>query len=85
MGMHFLPASVENFLLISMLCLFEAKGYFLDHQKFMWNNFMILVIVFTINLEKGMATYSSVLACRIPWTEEPGELQSTGSQKVRHN
>ena len=27
-------------------------------------------------LEKGMATYSSILACRIPWTEEPGELQS---------
>ena len=32
-------------------------------------------------LEKGMATHSSVLAWRIPWTEEPGELQSTGSKK----
>ena len=32
-------------------------------------------------LEKGMATNSSILAWRIPWTEEPGELQSTGSQK----
>ena len=31
-------------------------------------------------LEKGMATHSSVLAWRIPWTEEPGGLQSTGSQ-----
>ena len=31
-------------------------------------------------LEKGMATNSSVLACRIPWTEEPGRLQSMGSQ-----
>ena len=32
-------------------------------------------------LEKGMATQSSVLAWRIPWTEEPGGLQSTGSQE----
>ena len=32
-------------------------------------------------LEKGMATHSSVLALRIPWTEEPGGLQSTGSTK----
>ena len=35
-------------------------------------------------LEKGMATHSSVLAWRIPWTEEPGGLQSIGSQRVRH-
>ena len=33
-------------------------------------------------LEKEMATYSSTLAWRIPWTEEPGRLQSTGSQRV---
>ena len=36
-------------------------------------------------LEKGMATHSSVLAWRIPWTEEPGELQSIGSKRVRPN
>ena len=35
-------------------------------------------------LEKGMATHSSVLAWRIPWTEEPGGLLSIGSQKVGH-
>ena len=34
-------------------------------------------------LENGMATHSSILAWRIPWTEEPGKLQFTGSQKVR--
>ena len=34
-------------------------------------------------LEKEMVTYSSILAWRIPWTEEPGRLQSTGSQRVR--
>ena len=33
-------------------------------------------------LEKGMATHSSIRAWRIPWTEEPGGLQSMGSQKV---
>ena len=32
-----------------------------------------------------MATHSSILAWRIPWTEEPGRLQSTGSQRVRHD
>ena len=32
-----------------------------------------------------MATRSSILAWRIPWTEKPGELQSTGSQRVRHD
>ena len=36
-------------------------------------------------LEEGMATHSSVLACRIPWREEPGGLQSMGSQRLRHN
>ena len=37
------------------------------------------------SLEKEMATHSSILAWRIPRTEEPGGLQSTGSQSVRHN
>ena len=36
-------------------------------------------------LEKGMATHSSILAWRIPWTEEPVGLQSTGLQNVRHD
>ena len=36
-------------------------------------------------LEKGMATHSSILAWRIPWTEEPGGLLSMGSQRIGHN
>ena len=36
-------------------------------------------------LEKGRATHSSILAWRIPWTEEPFGLQSMGLQKVRHD
>ena len=37
------------------------------------------------SLEKEMATHSSILAWRIPWTEEPGGLQSMGSQRVKYN
>ena len=36
-------------------------------------------------LEKEMATHSSFLAWKIPWREEPGRLQSVGSQRVRHD
>ena len=36
-------------------------------------------------LVKGMATHSSILAWRIPWTKEPGELQSKGLQRVSHD
>ena len=36
-------------------------------------------------LEEGMVTHSSILDWKIPWTEEPGGLQSLGSQRVRHD
>ena len=36
-------------------------------------------------LEEGMATHSSILVWRIPWTEEPGGLQSLGLHRVRHD
>ena len=36
-------------------------------------------------MEKEMATHSSILAWRIPWTEEPGGLRSMGSQRVKHD
>ena len=36
-------------------------------------------------LERGMATHSSILAWKIPWTEDPGGLQSMGLQRVGHN
>ena len=38
-----------------------------------------------IPLEKDMTTHSNILAWRIPWTEEPGELQSMQSQRIRYN
>ena len=37
------------------------------------------------SLKEGMATHSSILAWRTPWIEEPGRLQSMGSQTVRHD
>ena len=36
-------------------------------------------------LKKGMGTHSSILACRVSWTEEPGGIQFMGSQRVEHN
>ena len=38
-----------------------------------------------VPLEKEMATHSSILAWKTPWTEEPGRLQLVGSQRVGHN
>ena len=36
-------------------------------------------------LDEGMATHTSIIAWRMPWTEEPGRLQSLGSQRVGHD
>ena len=44
-----------------------------------------LILGQEVPLEKEMATYSSILAWRIPWTEEPDGLQSTGLQRVGHD
>ena len=50
-------------------------------------NYAHVVILYfdSAYLEKEMATHSSTLAWKIPWTEEPGRLQSMGLQRVRHN
>jgi len=42
-------------------------------------------LVWEDTLEKGMATQSSILGWRIPWTGEPGKLQSMGLQRVEHD
>ena len=69
----------------------SLKKLIIEHQ--MPNSFLgprppILVLVlhsWAFILEEGRVTYSSILAWRIPWTEEPGRLQSMGSQRVVHN
>ena len=44
-----------------------------------------VLVISNLLLEKAMATHSSTLAWRIPWTEEPGRLQPMGSRRVRHD
>ena len=66
----------------------KIKTFSLSH---IWTRKSLLTIVNNLHiyiyiyLEEGMATHSSILAWRIPWTEEPGRLQSTGLQRVGHN
>ena len=45
----------------------------------------VLSLGWEVPLEEEMATHSSILAWKIPWTEEPGRLHSMGSQRVGHN
>ena len=45
----------------------------------------VYIYIYIYIYEKAMATHSSTLAWKIPWTEEPGRLQSTGSHRVGHD
>ena len=54
------------------------------HLPTMWETWVQSLVREDL-LEKEMATHSSILALKIPWMEEPGRLQSMGSQRVRHN
>ena len=49
---------------------------------FFWGGAVFLVVC---SMEKAMATHSNTLAWKIPWTEEPGRLQSMGSLRVGHD
>ena len=51
----------------------------------LFQNFPQFVVIHTVKLEKAIAPHSSSLAWKIPWTEEPGRLQSMGSLRVGHN
>ena len=54
------------------------------HLPIMWEN-RVRSLGQEDPLEKEMATHSSILAWKIPWTEEPGRLQSMGPQRVGHD
>ena len=58
----------------------SQNHFFTGLYMFIWGGDIV-----AIPLKEGMATYSSILAWRIPWTEEPGGLWSIGSQRVGHN
>ena len=65
----------------SMLVLVAQTVTSLPTMRETW----VRVLGWEDTLEKEMAAHSSILAWRIPWTEEPGELQDMGSQRVGHN
>ena len=55
------------------------------HSKISFKICLVIVTTFNVILEKEMVTLSSILALEIPWTEEPGGLQSVGLQRVGHD
>ena len=61
----------------------QALDYTPDYSIYIW--LFPTAVLYTISLEKEMARHSSILAWRTPWTEEPGRLQSIGTQRVGHN
>ena len=68
----------------------EKANITLENSCVRFNNIIINIILHKIHqvkdkLEKAMAPHSSTLAWKIPWTEEPGGLQSMGSLRVGHN
>ena len=61
--------------------------YYISLFAFSVNQLAEIVCLFSVTsflLEKKMATHSSILAWKIPWTEKPGRLQSMGLQRVGH-
>ena len=71
---------IAEFLVFPGTSQFNSTGWLLCNYKT-----LLTYLVFSWNLEKEMATHSSILAWRIPGTEEPGGLPSMGSHRVRHD
>ena len=68
--------------------IFDFEDEFRQKKKKSWQVYKMLSSIlkkYKIIVEKEMATHSSNLVWEIPWTEEPGGLQSVGSQRVRHD
>ena len=66
----------SNLILLFQNCFSYSRSFAFPYK--IWNQLVYI-------LEKEMATHSSTLAWKIPWTEKPGRLQSTGSQRVGHD
>ena len=66
------------------LKLTEKLAFFDFLNKIYIYTYVYCMFIYII-LEKAMAPHSSTLAWKIPWMEEPGRLQSTGSQRVKHD
>ena len=72
------------FLFISPFYVLYLVAQRLKHLPAMWETW-VRSLGWEDPLEMEMTTHSNMLAWRIPWTEEPGGLQSTGSEKVRYD
>ena len=69
-----------------ILCLSELKLLCkMTYRNLFITDYNILCVSICLLLEEGMATHSSILACRIPWTEELGRLQSIELKRVGHD
>ena len=80
---------VRSLIHFEFISVYDVKGASLVAQRLKRQPAMWETLVRSLGqenpLEKEMATHSSILARRVPWTEEPGGLQSTGSQRVGHD
>ena len=72
------------FNMLSRLVMSSLVAYIVKHLPAMQET-RVQSLVWEDLLEKEMAIYSSILAWKIPWMEEPGRLQSMGSQRIRHD
>ena len=77
---------VMKIFLVQFFCVFWASlvAQRLKHLPGMWET-QVQSLGWEDPLQKEMVTHSSILAWKIPWTEEPGRLQSMGSQRVGHD
>ena len=78
------PVSVMSFALLGRFLRSSLVAQMVKHLPAMWET-QVRLLVREDLLEKEMATHSGTLAWKIPWMEEPGRLQSMGSQRVGHN
>ena len=65
--------------------MFSSKSFIVSGLTFRYLIHLEFIFVYGVRMEKALAPHSSTLAWKIPWAEEPGGLQSMGSQRVRHN
>ena len=63
----------------------DKEGHYIMVKRSVQEEDITIVNIYAPTMEKAVAPHSSTLAWKIPWTEEPGRLQSMGSLKVRHN
>ena len=80
-----LPAAATTHPARTVQALGQAFGATADSGLLSAREIVLLLLHPFCSEEKAMATHSSTLAWKLPWTEEPSKLQSMGSRRVRHN